>query len=51
MHDFLFSHFSFERFFFLIDHFTVVCLVTWPMNEIEARVDLWFDRNLIAFLM
>ena len=23
-----------------IDHFTVVYLVTWPMNESEARVDL-----------
>ena len=23
-----------------IDHFTVVCLVTWPMNESEAGVDL-----------
>ena len=23
-----------------IDHFTVVCLVTWPVNESEAGVDL-----------
>ena len=23
-----------------IVHFTVVCLVTWPMNESEAGVDL-----------
>ena len=23
-----------------IDHFTVVCLVAWPLNESEARVDL-----------
>ena len=23
-----------------IDHFTVVYLVTWPVNESEARVDL-----------
>ena len=25
-----------------IDHFTVVCLVTWPLNESEAGVDLVF---------
>ena len=24
----------------LIDHFSVVCLVTWSLNESEARVDL-----------
>ena len=24
----------------LIDHFTVVCLVAWPLNENEAGVDL-----------
>ena len=24
----------------LIDHFTVVCSVTWPLNESEAGVDL-----------
>ena len=23
-----------------IDHFTVVCLVAWPLNEIETSVDL-----------
>ena len=23
-----------------IDHFTVVCLVAWPLNEIETGVDL-----------
>ena len=23
----------------LIDHFTVVCLVAWPLNESEAGVD------------
>ena len=23
-----------------IDHFTVVCLVAWPLNESEAGVDL-----------
>ena len=25
---------------FGIDHFTVVCLVTWPLNDSEAGVDL-----------
>ena len=25
---------------FTVVHFTVVCLVTWPMNELEAGVDL-----------
>ena len=24
----------------MIDHFTVACLVTWPLNESEAGVDL-----------
>ena len=24
----------------LIDHFTVVCSVTWPLNESESGVDL-----------
>ena len=35
----------------LIDHFTVVCLVAWPLNESEAGVDIVFVRNLTAFLM
>ena len=34
-----------------IDHFTVVCLVPWPLNESEAGVDLVFDRNLTPFHM
>ena len=34
-----------------IDHFTVVCLVAWPLNESEARVDLVFNRNLPAFFV
>ena len=28
-----------------IDHFTVVCLVTWPLNESEAGVDLVLIEN------
>ena len=34
-----------------IDHFTVVCLVAWPLNESEAVVAPCFDRNLTAFVM
>ena len=29
-----------EIVFLSIDHFTVVCLVAWPLNESEAGVDL-----------
>ena len=36
---------------FTIDHFTVVCLVAWPLNESEAGVELVFDRNLTSLLM
>ena len=33
-------------------HFTVVCLVTWPMNESEAGVDLVLIKtSLTALLM
>ena len=33
----------------ITDHFTVVSLVAWRLNESEAGVDL--DTNLPAFLM
>ena len=33
-----------------IDHFTVVCLVPWPLDESEAGVDLGFNRKLTTFL-
>ena len=33
-----------------IVHFTVVCLVTWPMNESEAEVDLVLIENSLLFL-
>ena len=33
-----------------IDHFTVECLVTWPLNESEAEVDLALIETT-AFLM
>ena len=32
-----------KRFFAKIDHFTVVCSVTWPLNESESGVDLAYD--------
>ena len=35
-----------------IDHFTVVCLVSQPLSEREAEVDLvHFDANLFPLLM
>ena len=33
----------------MIDHFTVVCLVTWPLNQSEAGVDL--VKKFPAFLI
>ena len=33
-----------------IDHFTVVCLVTWPLNESEAGVDLVLIETLLLFI-
>ena len=33
------SHYQ-EKVSCLMDHFTVVCLVAWPLNENEAGVDL-----------
>ena len=34
----------------LIVHFTVMCLVTWPMNESEAGVDLVLIETSVLFL-
>ena len=34
----------------VIVHFTVVCLVTWPMNESEAGVDLVLIEISLLFL-
>ena len=34
----------------LIDHFTVVCLVAWPLNESEAGVDLVLIETLLLLL-
>ena len=34
----------------IIVHFTVVCLVTWPMNETEAGVDLILIESSLLFL-
>ena len=33
-----------------IDHFTVVCLVPWPLYESEAGVDLVFIKTSLPFL-
>ena len=34
----------------LVDHFTVVCLVAWPLNESEADVDLVLIETSLLFL-
>ena len=34
----------------LIDHFTVVCLVPWPLNESEAGVDLVLIETSLLFI-
>jgi len=31
------------------DHFTVVCLVSWPLNETEAGVDLVLIETYLLF--
>ena len=36
--------------FFLIDHFTVVCSVTWPLNGSEAAADLVLIKTLLLLL-
>ena len=33
-----------------IDHFTVVYLVTWPLNKSEAGVDLSLTETSLIFL-
>ena len=34
----------------LIDHFTVVCSVTWPLNDIEAGGDLALIQTALLLL-
>ena len=34
----------------VIDHFTVVCLVAWPLNESEAGGDLVLIETSMLFL-
>ena len=34
----------------LMDHFKVVCLVTWPMNKSEAGVDHVLIETSLLFL-
>ena len=38
-------------FLYTIDHFTVVRLVAWPLNESEAGVDLVLVENSLLFFM
>ena len=33
-----------------IDHFTVLCLVAWPLNESEAGVDLVLIETSLVLL-
>ena len=33
-----------------MDHFTVVCLVAWPLNESEAGGDLVLIETLLLFI-
>ena len=33
-----------------IDHFAVVCLVAWPLNESEAAVDLVLIETSLLFI-
>ena len=33
-----------------IDHFTVVCLVAWPLNESETGVDLVLIETSLLFI-
>ena len=33
-----------------IDHFTVVCLVAWPLNESEVGVDLVLIETSLLFI-
>ena len=35
---------------FLIDHFTAVCFVAWPLNESEAVVDLVLIETSLLFI-
>ena len=36
--------------YYAIDHFTVVCLVAWPLNEGEAGGDLALIETFLLFL-
>jgi len=38
------------RFSPVIDHFTAVCLVAWPLSENEAEGDLVLIETLLLFL-
>ena len=44
-----FVGFCLPRFTSLIDHFTVSCLVAWPLNENEAGGDLVLIETSLLF--
>jgi len=35
----------------VVDHFTVVCLVAWPLNESEAGVDVVLPASLVLIML
>ena len=39
-----------EKLIALIDHYTVVCLVAWPLNESETGGDLALIETSLLFL-
>ena len=44
------SFFNSSRSVVPIDHFTILCLVAWPLNESEAGVDLVLIETLLLFI-
>ena len=42
--------FSYHMTDVIIDHFTVVCLVAWPLHESEAGVDLVLIETSLLLL-
>ena len=45
------SHYHYHYHYYSIDHFTVVCSVTWPLDESESGAKIDLIENLNAFLM
>ena len=44
----LFAYYH-SSYYLIIDHFTVVCLASWPLNGSKAGGDLVFDTVLYVF--